>query len=84
MFRTSDTDSRSTVLSSALSVATAVTIALLRRTKRTSSLLESSAISWACIFMSAVPDRVWKEFSILVGGAVLLVVMRVQYLNNKS
>ena len=76
MFRTSDTDSRSTVLLlSALSVATAVTIARLRITKRSSSFLESAAISCVCIFMSAVPDRVWKEFSILVVGAIVVVVV---------
>ena len=71
MFSTSATDNRSTVLSSALmSVATAVTIALLRITKRTSSFLESAAISWACIFMRVAPDRVWKEFSLLDGAII--------------
>ena len=72
MFRTSDTDSRSTVLSSAHSVATAVTIALLRITKRTSSFLESVAISCVCIFMRAAPDRVWKEFFLLDGAIVIV------------
>ena len=52
-------------------MATAATIALLRITRRTSSFLESAAISWACIFMRAAPDRVWKEFSILVGAIVV-------------
>ena len=58
MFRTFATDRG--LAGSVLNVAMAVTIALLRNARDSSSSLESAAISRGSIFIKAAPDRVSK------------------------